>query len=244
MRTPPPMRPLVCIRHEAGDTMGVALPTFEKEGADVRVVDAWDANLVWPEPREVAGLVVFGGEMNADDFDRHPYLHRERVMLRTAVEAGVPVLGVCLGAQLLARALDALVTVSRVSEFGFTPIWLTEAGELDLLLESLSTGDRMFQWHRDTFQVPAGAELLATGNRVTNQAYRFGSHAWGVQFHPEVTASNLEDWFAEVGDERLERDWGRRMEDVRAEMHEHLPLQHERAKDLFGRFARLAAGVG
>ena len=238
------MKPLVCVRHEAGDTMGVALPVFEKEGVDVRLVDAWDANLVWPEPREVAGLVVFGGEMNADEIHRHPYLHRERVMLRIAVEAGMPVLGVCLGAQLLARALDALVTVSPVAEFGFVPIRLTEAGELDLLLESLSTDDRMFQWHRDTFEVPAGAELLATGDQVANQAFRFGRHAWGVQFHPEVTASNLEDWFAEVGDETLKRDWGRTSEDVRAEMHEYLPRQHERAKDLFGRFARLTASVG
>ena len=235
------MKPLLCVRHEITDSMGVAIAVFERNGHSVRKADAWDPNLDWPEPRDVAGVVVFGGDMNADEVDRHPYLLPERDLIRKAVDAEVPVLGVCLGAQLLARAMEAAVSRSPVREFGFRPVYPTPEGERDLVLSSIRPGDRIFQWHRDTFELPRGGVLLATGEQVRNQAYRVGERAWGIQFHPEVTADNLDLWLSMQEPESLASEWGRGPDEVRGEAARFLGAQHERAEDLFGRFARVAA---
>src|SRR5206468_1673046 len=166
-----PMRPIVCVRHEDTDTLGVAMPVFEREGAEVRVVDAWNPATEWDGMwKEASGIVVFGGEMSADATDHHPYLANERDLLGTAVDMNVPVLGVCLGGQLLARALGAEVTHAPVRELGFAAIHPTEAAADDPLLSVLADGDQMFEWHKDTFAIPQDAVLLATGDRVRNQA--------------------------------------------------------------------------
>jgi len=234
-------RPLLLIRNEPSDTMGLAPSVFEANGADLQVIDAWADDGEWPSPRDVAGLVVLGGVMNADQVDRHPFLARERELMREAIQAGTPLLGVCLGAQLLARALDQPVYRSPVKEFGFIPLVPTEQAARDPLLSAIEPGDRIFQWHEDTFDLPAEAQLLVTGEQVAAQAYRAGPDvpAWGVQFHAEVTADELESWFEETG-AKGEAEWGRTYDEVRAEMREHLPAQHERAWELFGRFARVA----
>jgi GMP synthase-like glutamine amidotransferase len=221
--------------------MGVAPSVFEANGAHLRVVDAWADDGEWPAPSDVAGLVVFGGVMNADQVDLYPFLARERELMREALTAGTPVLGVCLGAQLLARALDRPVYRSPVREFGFVPLAPTESARHDPLLSAIQPGDRIFQWHEDTFDLPSEAELLVTGEQVVTQAFRAGpdAPAWGIQFHAEVTAEELESWFDEAGP-KVEAEWGRTYDEVRAEMRQHLPTQHERAGELFGRFARVA----
>jgi GMP synthase-like glutamine amidotransferase len=96
----------------------------------------------------------------------------------------------------------------------------------------------MFEWHKDTFAIPEDAVLLATGDHVMNQAYRYGDRAWGIQFHPEVTASNLELWFGMVED-KLEPEWGRRPDELRAEVRNLLPAQLKRSVAFFKRFADL-----
>ena len=233
------MKPIVCVRHEDSDTLGVAIPALERQSEIVRVVDAWKPDTDWDGLwKEAAGIVVFGGEMNADEVAHHPYLANERDLLGTAVDMNVPVLGVCLGAQLLARALGAQVTPAPVRELGFALIHPTEAADDDPLLSVLVDGDQMFEWHKDTFALPEDAVLLATGDQVRNQAFRYGDRAWGIQFHPEVTVSNLELWFGMVQDQ-LEPDWGRRPDELREEVRNLLPLQQERASALFKRFADL-----
>jgi len=219
--------------------MGVAVPLFEKAGAEVRTVDGW-ATLEWSDLREAAGIVVFGGDMNADEIDRHPNLAHERELLADAVDTGVPVLGVCLGGQLLARALGADVTLSPVTELGFTTLHPTAEASEDPLLSAFADGDRVFHWHRDTFAIPDGAVLLATGDDVANQAFRYGDRAWGIQFHPEVTAPNLDYWIDAVRDE-LQPEWGTTAESLRAQIERYLPAQQERAATFFTSFAELAA---
>ncbi len=238
------MKPIICIRHEDSDTLGVALPTLERERGEVRVVDAWDPATEWDGMwKEASGIVVFGGEMNADATDHHPYLAHERDLLGTAVDMDVPVLGVCLGGQLLARALGAEVTLAPVRELGFAAIHPTRDAARDPLLSVLVDGDQMFEWHKDTFAIPEDAVLLATGDHVPNQAFRYGDRAWGVQFHPEVTASNLDYWFGVVED-KLEPEWGRVPEELREEVRTLLPAQLKRAVVLFRRFADLVLEDG
>jgi len=156
---------------------------------------AWDTPL--PRPLDDYGAVlVFGGAMHADQDDRHPWLRQENLFLQRLLDRHVPVLGVCLGAQLLAKAAAAPVGPSSEPEIGWFEIELTEEGRDDPVLGSLPPRFEAFQWHFYTHGLPAGAVELAR-SRVCTQAFRLGESAWGVQFHPEVTAEQVESWIAE-----------------------------------------------
>jgi GMP synthase (glutamine-hydrolysing) len=232
------MKPVLCVRNDRDDTLGIAVPALAEHGLPVIRLDAFEAEPRWPELEEIGGLVVFGGEMNVDEIERYPYLLTQRELMRRAVDAGLPVLGVCLGAQMLARALDARVYRAPVRELGFKQLRITEAGQADPLLAAFHTGDRLFQWHEDTFDLPDGAELLAVGDDVRVQAFRKGRNAWGVQFHFEVDAEGVDAWLR-VAEPSLERVWKRSAEEVREELRLYLDAQQLRSRSLFKAFARL-----
>src|ERR1700674_5559160 len=182
------MNPVVCVRNDRDDTLGITSPALAEAGAPLIRVDAFEAEVRWPDLEEIGGLIVFGGEMNVDETDRHPHLLTQRALMRRAVDAGLPVLGICLGAQMLARAFDAPVYRAPVRELGFKPVRLTDLGQRDALIGAFQSGDRVFQWHEDSFDLPAGADLLVAGDDVPIQAFRVGGNAWGVQFHFEADA--------------------------------------------------------
>jgi GMP synthase-like glutamine amidotransferase len=232
------MNPVLCVRNDRDDTLGIAAPALADAGVPVIRLDAFAAEPRWPALDEIGGLVVFGGEMNADETERYPYLLMQRQLMRQAVDAGMPVLGICLGAQMLARALDARVYRAPVRELGFKPVRITEAGQADPLLGAFHSGDRVFQWHEDTFDLPDGAELLAAGDDVQVQAFRIGRNAWGVQFHFEVDAEGVDAWLR-VAEPSLERVWKRSADDVREELRLYLDAQQQRSRPLFKAFARL-----
>jgi GMP synthase (glutamine-hydrolysing) len=229
------VKPVLCIRNTDHDSLGITAPCLAGEGISVRVVDAWDPTAHWPGLDDVSGVVVFGGPMNVDETDEHPWLVRERELLGEAVDRGTPALGICLGSQLLARALGEPVVRAPVPEIGFTAIELTTEGTSDPLLSAFSSGDRVFQWHRDTYDVPDRATLLATGRRVPVQAFRAGQRAWGIQFHLEVTADEVDRWLATQGPE-FESRWGRTVSEIRREIRQLLGAQVARATRLFSRF--------
>jgi GMP synthase (glutamine-hydrolysing) len=233
------VKPLVSIENEDLAHLGVAEETFREQGLPVEHVRAWKGEEPPPLDR-VAGVVSLGGEMNADQVDLYPYLAPERAYLAQAVDRDVPVLGICLGGQLLARALGAQVVRAPKPELGFAPLRLTSEGRQDLVLSSLADGDRMFQWHVDSFRLPRDAVLLASGDDGGNQAFRAGRRAWGVQFHPEVTAEELDQWLELV--EGVEETYGRTKDSIREEIRRELPAQQERARELFRRFAGLVRG--
>jgi len=146
-----------------------------------------------PAHDEVAGAVVMGGPMNVDEVERFPALVAEREWLAEAVERGMPVLGICLGAQLLARALGAEVRPGEAPEIGFAPVEIL-APE-DPLLGGLTPSAEVLHWHGDVFDLPDGAEHLASSERTACQAFRSGN-AWGVLFHPEADFALVEAWLA------------------------------------------------
>ncbi len=221
--------------------MGLAPESFVAAGAPVAIVDAW-ADDDWPDLQDVSGLVVFGGSMNVDQTDRFPNLSLERRLLGRALRRGTPVLGICLGAQLLARAMDQPVARARHRFVGFFPIFPTWEGATDPLVSTFQRGDLTFHWHEDEFDLPAAASLLATGEDGSVQAYRAGTVAWGLIFHPEVTEAELTDWIDGAGP-AFRRRWGVSSEQLRAEVPLLLPRQQERARRLFDRFVQIARGI-
>ena len=144
-----------------------------------------------PPHDEVAGAVVMGGPMNVDEVERFPALAAEREWLAGAVDRGMPVLGICLGAQLLARALGAEVRPGGAPEIGFAPVEVTDPA--DPVIGGLAPRSEVLHWHGDVFDLPAGATHLASSERTPCQAFRVG-RAWGVLFHPEADYALVEAW--------------------------------------------------
>jgi GMP synthase (glutamine-hydrolysing) len=141
-----------------------------------------------------AGLVVLGGPMNVDETQRYPFLQKEVDWIRAAVDKELPTLGVCLGSQLLAKALGARVYPSGTKEIGWYQLDLTPAAADDPLFRGLQPRQTVFQWHGDTFDLPHGAIHLASSPLCRHQAFRYGAAAWGLQFHVEMTAELVLDW--------------------------------------------------
>jgi GMP synthase (glutamine-hydrolysing) len=174
-------------------------PAIEEGG---HRLDEWSFSWGTPPPQPLESydaVLVFGGAMHADHDDSHPWLAPETRWLEQLLARGTPVLGICLGVQLLARAAGAWVGALAEPEIGWYDVELTDAGLDDPVLGALPRTFEALQWHHYTYGVPAGAVELARSAACT-QAFRLGDTCWGVQFHPEVTQSQLDGWFADPSD--------------------------------------------
>jgi GMP synthase-like glutamine amidotransferase len=174
-----------------------------------------------PEVEQITALIVMGGAMGANDDARYPFLTDVKEIIRSLVAARIPYLGVCLGGQLLAAALGAPVVSQRWEEMGTLDVFLTEDGRKDHLFSGIPEVFTTFQWHHDSFDIPEGAALLASSPACPHQALRVGDSAWGVQFHPEVSANIIRDWCAwdhstAAQTDRLIADFSRSSEVYRA----------------------------
>ena len=178
---------------------------------------AWDTPV--PRPLDAYGAVlVFGGAMHADQDLHHPWLREEDLFLHRLLGLHTPVLGICLGAQLLAKAAHAPVHPASQAEVGWFPVELTEAAMDDPVLARLPQSFVAFQWHYYTHGLPAGAVELARSDACT-QAFRLGANAWGVQFHPEVTLAQVQGWIEE-DEEPLPVDGDALLTETRARIEE------------------------
>jgi GMP synthase (glutamine-hydrolysing) len=188
------MRVLV-LQHIACEHPGVFSEVMRERGVEQVPIEL-DRGEELPDWREFEGVLAMGGPMGAGDDADHPWLTAEKRLVREAVEAGHPFLGVCLGVQLLAAALDARVHPSQPPEVGLLPVELTDEGRDDPLFAGLDERLLSLQWHGDTFELPAGSVRLARSDLVANQAFRARARAYGVQFHLEVTAEMAREWAA------------------------------------------------
>lgn len=153
-------------------------------------------NGLLPQIKDISALILLGGSMGANDDSRHPFLAPLKQLIREVVAAGIPYLGVCLGGQLLAAALGAEVASNRWEEIGNFTATLTGEGRKDLLFKGMPQDLPAFQWHHDSFDIPAGGILLASSAICPHQAFRVGESVWGLQFHPEVTEEIIHCWSA------------------------------------------------
>ena len=184
-------KPVAAVRHVPFEHLGRIGPALERAGLSFRYFDLF-AGEPPPAITGLPALIIMGGPMSANDPD--DYLRTELRLIEDALSAGIPVLGVCLGAQLIARALGARVFRNPVKEIGWYPLRLTAAGAADSLLAGLPDPSMVLQWHGETFDIPVGSVHLAWSEACRNQAFRYGSHVYGLQFHLETTADMIADW--------------------------------------------------
>jgi GMP synthase (glutamine-hydrolysing) len=231
------MKPVLFVRNDTFETFGLARRAFDPTGVSLQVFDAIDPDAPRPSLDDVSGVVMFGSSYNVDDTDGHPFLKEIRDLTREALERGIPYLGICLGAQVLARAMGRPVPRAAVREVGFEVVRPTAAAAGDRLVSHYTDGDQVFQWHRDTFEVPEGAELLARGDRVPLQAYRVNEVTWGIQWHFEIDREEVDLWldaYAKEGD--LLAEWGKSPEAVRSEADALMAAHEAKGAETFRRF--------
>jgi GMP synthase (glutamine-hydrolysing) len=185
-----PADPLLVVQHVAWEGPHRILDAFD--GFPVLASNPVEGDQL-PNPEEVSGAVIMGGPMGVGDTSAHPALVAEREWLAAASEAGVPVLGVCLGAQLIAAALGAEVRPGPAAEIGFATVRIRDPR--DPIVGGLAPDTAVLHWHGELFDLPEGAELLAWSAQTQNQAFRVGN-AWGVLFHAEADAALIEGWLA------------------------------------------------
>ncbi len=182
----------VAIRHVAFEDLGAFAMPIERAGYKIHYYDAGIDALWTLEPIKTELLIVLGGPIGAYSDEVYPFLREELNLLEARLTAGRPTLGICLGAQMMARALGAHVYPGRAKEIGFAPLTLTEAGRASCLRGF--DQQTVLHWHGDTFDLPNGAVRLAQTTICENQAFAYGRNALGVQFHPEAGGEGFERW--------------------------------------------------
>ena len=189
---------------EAGQ-VGIAL---SEVGAETTTIQAFSGEPL-PDFDAFDALVVFGGEQNARDDEKHPYLPELASLMRRFGDSGKAVLGICLGSQLLARAYGGNNLIGAAPEFGWRSIGRTEAGKADPVLSVMPDSFLSFQWHDDTFTLPEGAAHLAENEAARHQAFRLGRAAYGFQFHFEANREVVRNWMTHFPDviERKQPGW-------------------------------------
>lgn len=188
------MKSATVIRHIAFEDLGTLEIALERQGYAIKYLEAGIDNIADIDPNEDI-LIVLGGPIGAYEEKDYPFLVDELRLLEQRLKAGKPTLGICLGAQLMARALGAKVYPGGKKEIGWSNIQLSEAGKKSSLVNLDVENTPVLHWHGDTFDLPEGAIRLASNSLYENQAFSYGKAIMGLQFHPEVTRAGLERWF-------------------------------------------------
>ena len=192
IKTIKPMKTAIAIRHLDVEDLGTLAPLLVARGYVVRYVDATTDDLHTLDTASADLLVVLGGPISAFDDTLYPFIDDELAVILQRLESRRPILGICLGAQLIARALGASVASMGVKEIGFAPLTLSEEGKSSPLAALGSVP--VLHWHGECFEIPAGATRLAGTDVCTNQAFSIGSHVLGLQCHLEADPGRIERW--------------------------------------------------
>lgn len=189
------------LQHIHCETLGAIGDFLAGAGIAAQYVRTFEGQPVPQELGDAAGLIVMGGPMGVYDQPRYPFLADETRLIEQALREERPVLGVCLGSQLLAATLGAAVTKGKQKEIGWYPVTLTEAATRDELWMGIERSFVAYHWHGDVFELPQGAVSLAASDLTAHQAFRYGRSAYGLLFHMEVTEQIIGDMVAGFADE-------------------------------------------
>lgn len=213
------MTNVVAIRHVAFEDAGTIETLLGRRGGTIEYADAGVDDLLAIEAAAPDLLIVLGGPIGVYEVERYPFLLDEIRLLEQRLASGRPLLGICLGAQLIARAAGCRVYPGPAKEIGFAPIELTVAGLASPLAAVAEASHRVLHWHGDTFDLPAGATRLASTAVTQNQAFAMGTNVLGLQFHLEAEPAKFERWL--IGHTVEIHAAGLRVEDLRAQNARH-----------------------
>ncbi len=228
-------------QHIECEDLGTFTQTFAARGVRVDYVRLFAGDGIPEDFGAASALVFLGGPMSVNDEARYAYLGAEKAIIRRALAANVPVLGVCLGAQLLAAAAGSRVFSGVRPEIGWEPISLTIDGRQDPMLSPLAHLAAVFHWHGETFDLPPGATRLAFSALTLNQAFRLGRWAYGLQFHLEVDASMIEAWVQAYPDD-LGLDLDAAARRISADTRSYMPALQAAGAEAANRFLDLVTG--
>ena len=223
------------MQHTACETLGTMEDALRGNGIEFEYIET---HLGKPVPMEMgnkAGLVVMGGPMGVYEYSSYPFLRKEMGLIESALKLDLPVLGVCLGSQLLAAVLGAEVTKGERKEVGWHAVTLSDSAAQGRLFAGVKAEFWPFHWHGDVFSLPMNAVLLASSRQTPHQAFRFGKNAYGILFHLEVTEGQISQMLLDFADEL--REAGGSSADISEQTHQHLPALQQIATAVFGRWA-------
>lgn len=192
-----PNLPWLVIRHVEHEHIGALASALEEAKMTWRHLDVFRGDRVPEQLADARGLIVMGGPMGVYEADKYPFLVQEQALIRDVADRGLPVLGICLGAQLIAAALGARVYSGGKKEIGWYPVEITAPN--DRFVQGLPSSFMAFHWHGDTFDLPAGAVRLFRSQLYQNQGFRWGTRVFAIQFHFEADAPLVDDWLRDGG---------------------------------------------
>jgi len=194
------MTEILIFKHVQFEGPGTLAEPLKALGIKYREVNLYEGGA--PKNLEgCGGLIIMGGPMNVYEETEYPFLKDEDKLIKEALAKKLPMIGVCLGAQLMAKAAGAKVTKGQKKEIGWYPLHLTKEATADPAFKMLPKEIEIFQWHGDTFEIPKGAVRLASSKLFPNQAFRIGENAYAFQFHIEVTEAIIKEWIEINGTE-------------------------------------------
>jgi GMP synthase (glutamine-hydrolysing) len=231
---------VLVLQHMGCEGLGSLEGFFDKQGIDHVHVALHAGEKIPSDWDRYNGIVILGGPMNVYQEKEYPFLAEEDAIIKKALTNLKPMLGICLGAQLIAKAAGAKVVTGHRKEIGWYDVNLTYGGRDDLLFNGLPKSFKVFQWHGDTFNIPSKGTKLASSEIFPNQAFRVGN-AYGLQFHIEVTESIILDWMKEYGNEIKDMDYidsGRIVKDTKKQSRELIKLADKVYANFLGLVSR------
>lgn len=222
------MKPLLVIRNQEKVPPGIIEDVLDEERIEWTQFDSWESRDL-PDLGDISGVVILGGTMNVDQTDEYPYLQSQREFTLEAIDSGLPILGSCLGAQVMTRALGAEVNRLKVREAAFVDVRATTAGLMDSVVRPFTPTSRVLLFHEDACELPEGAVRLFEDDGSGVPAFRVGDRAYAIQFHFEVTDSVIAGWCDDIDD--LEAEWGTTKDELLTQAKEHLAAQQTAGRE-------------
>lgn len=190
-----------CLQHVSFENPGTIKDWAKENNHSINYTYFFEDSFTLPHLKDIDVLLVMGGNMNVDEEDKYPWLSKEKELIRAAIDTGKKVIGICLGSQLIAAALNSSVYPNTEKEIGFFPVQFSDDALNHPLFDHFTNPCIVFHWHGDTFTLPANAQLIATSEVCKCQAYLIGDTVLGLQFHFEINQTIVDDMLKYDGSE-------------------------------------------
>ena len=231
---------ILFIKHIDIEGPGTLEGVLETKGITFTTVDVSKGESLPQDLKEFKAIVILGGPMNVYEEDKYPFLRSEDLLIKEALTRGIPLMGLCLGAQLIAKATGASVSKGKEKEIGWFNVSLTKQGLEDPLFNGLGKEFEVFQWHGDTFAIPDNGVHLAYSKACTNQVFRYNENVYGLQFHLEVTKEMVREWLDAYSDEILSLNGLVSRDEILRYAEEFAETYYKQAEIFYGNFLKIA----